>query len=355
MQRKSKGVVQLEWVCPNCDGRNPGPVKNCENCGAPQPENVQFQRAAEEKIITDEKVVSAAKAGADIHCGFCGTRNPATETTCLQCGADLKEGMSRQAGQVMKAAPTPPKVITCSNCGSENPGTAKTCANCGAPIKANVPAPAASPVQAGAKSGAVSAAQPKKKPFNWLIAGGIGAFLLMCCIAMIVMFVVPSRSVEGTVSSVYWQTSVPVQEVRAVDYSNERGNPPSDAYNVSCRTESEEICEQKTVDQGNGYAEVIEECRTETEQYCSYTVDEWTTIQTYELDGVDIYPEYAEPSIFGDQRVGSSSTKLQVYFDTSDGQLTYSPDSVNEFQQFQPGSQWNLKLNVIGGIVGVER
>ncbi|MFM8874589.1 MAG: double zinc ribbon domain-containing protein [Anaerolineae bacterium] len=353
MQRRSKGVVQLEWVCPNCDSHNPGPVKNCQNCGAPQPENVQFQRAADEKLITDEKVVAAAKAGADIHCGFCGTRNPVTATNCSQCGAELKEGKARQAGQVLQSAPAAPKVITCANCGTENPGTAKTCSSCGAPIKLpQVQAPAPKPV--AAQSGAVSS-QPKKKPFNWLIAGGIGAFLLMCCIALVVMFVLPSRSVEGTVSSVYWKTSVPVQEVQPVNYSNESGNPPSDAYNVSCRNESQEICEDKTIDKGNGYAEVVTECRTETEQYCSYTVDEWKTIQTYDLDGTDLYPEYAEPTIFGDQRLGSSSTQLQVFFSTSDGELGYNPNTVSEFQQFEPGSQWTLKLNAIGSVLSVER
>ena len=353
MQRRSKGVVQLEWVCPNCESRNPGPEKNCQNCGAPQPDNVQFQRAADEKLITDEKVVTAAKAGADIHCGFCGTRNPATATTCSQCGADLKEGKARQAGQVMQAAPAAPKVVACSNCGSENPGSAKTCSNCGAPIKLQQ-AKAPAPIPAAAQSGAVSA-QPKKKSFNWLIAGGIGAVLLMCCVAAIFMFVLPSKSVEGTVTSVYWHTSIPVQEVQPVNYSNERGSPPSDAYNVSCRTESQEICEDKTIDKGNGYAEVVTECRTETEQYCSYTVDEWSTLQTYELEGTDNYPEYANPNVFGDQRLGDSSTQLQVYFSTSDGEMTYSPSSTTEFQQFQPGSQWTLKLNAVGNVLSVER
>lgn len=352
-RRSSKGFVKLEWTCPNCDARNPGPVKNCEKCGAPQPENVQFQRAAEEKIVTDEKAIQAAKAGADIHCGFCGTRNPATAETCSQCGAELKEGKARQAGQILKAAPTAPKVVTCVNCGTENPGTAKTCSNCGAPIK--VQTQAATPVNAAVQSGVLPTVQAKKKPFNWLIAGGIGAFLILCCIALVVMFALPSRSVNATVTDVYWQTSVPVQEVQPVNYSNERGSPPSDAYNVSCRTESEEICEDRTIDQGNGYAEVVTECRTVSEQYCSYTVDEWKTIQTYDLEGYDLYPEYAEPSIFGDQRIGNNSTNLQVYFSTSDGQMTYSPDSVAEFQQFQPGSQWTLRLNMVGNILSVER
>ena len=116
-RRESKGFVELEWVCPNCDGRNKGSKKTCENCGAPQPDNVKFQRAADEKIIADEKAVNAAKAGADIHCGFCGTRNPANATTCSQCGADLKEGKAREAGQLLQAAPSAPKVVKCTNCG----------------------------------------------------------------------------------------------------------------------------------------------------------------------------------------------------------------------------------------------
>lgn len=352
MQRSSKGVVQLEWVCPNCDSRNPGPVKNCENCGAAQPENVQFQRAAEEKLITDEKAVAAAKAGADIHCGFCGTRNPATAATCSQCGADLKEGTSRQAGQALKAAPAAPKVVRCSNCGSENPGSAKTCTNCGAPLVIAKPAP--THVHAAVQSGA-AVSKPKAKPFNWLIAGGIGAFLLLCCVAVVVMFLVPSSSVQGTVSNVYWKTSVPVQELQSVNYSNESGNPPSDAYNVSCRTESRQVCEEKTVDQGNGYAEVIQECRDVSEQYCSYTVDEWKTVQSYNLDGTDLFPVYAEPTLFNDQRLGTASTDMTVYFSTDKGQETYTPGSLGEFQQFQIGSVWTLNLNVLGGVVNVEK
>ena len=89
---EDRKFIELEWVCPNCDSRNKGSKKTCENCGASQPDNVKFQRAADEKIVTDEKAVEAAKAGADIHCGFCGTRNPGNAVTCSQCGGDLKEG-----------------------------------------------------------------------------------------------------------------------------------------------------------------------------------------------------------------------------------------------------------------------
>lgn len=350
MQKRSKGFVMLEWVCPNCEGRNPGPQKTCQSCGAPQPENVKFERAVNEKVITDEESIKAAKAGADIHCGFCGTRNPATATVCSQCGGDLKEGKARQAGQVMQAAPPPPKSIVCANCNFENKGTATTCEQCGAPLpKQNV-----SQVNV-AKSQPVAGQAQKRKSPNWILFGGIGAFLILCCTAILFLFILPSKSVEGTVTNVYWETSVPVQEVQPVNYSNERGSPPSDAYNVSCHTESEEVCEDKTIDRGNGYAETVTECHTESEQYCSYTVDEWKTIQTYSLDGDDLYPVYADPSLASDQRVGSASDTFTVYFNTSEGQITYSPDDVNEFQQFQFGSTWTINLNAVGSVVSVER
>lgn len=349
MARKvTKGFVKLEWVCPNCDGRNPGPAKTCEQCGAPQPDDVQFQRAAEEQLITDEKVAQAVRSGADIHCGFCGTRNPAGAVTCSQCGGDLQEGKARRKGQVLQAAPTPPKVVPCTNCGTENPGTAKTCVKCGAPLPRHE---APKPVQAQAAS--QPSAQAKRPP--WLLFGGIAAFIALCCIAVVVMFMIPSKSVDGTVTNVQWQTFVPVQEVRAVNYSNERGSPPSDAYNVSCRTESREVCTERVEDTGTGFGEVVEECRTESEQYCSYTVDEWTTIQTYDLSGNDLFPQYSTPNIASDQRIGSASEDLSVYFNTTDGQVVYSPDSVSEFQQFLPGSVWTLKFNALGGIISVER
>ncbi|HCR71541.1 MAG TPA: hypothetical protein DIW23_08870 [Anaerolineae bacterium] len=351
MQRRSKGVVQLVWVCPNCEGQNPGPEKTCQSCGAPQPENVQFQRASEEKIITDEKAVQAAKAGADIHCGFCGTRNPATAITCSQCGGDLKEGKARQAGQRLQAAPPPPKSIKCANCDFENKGTATTCEQCGAPLPKQNVTPQAN-VSAGKSSSPVSA---KRSNLNWLWLGGFGIFAVLCCVAILFLFVFPSKTVEGTVTNVYWKTSVPVQEVRAVNYSNERGNPPSDAYNVSCYQDSQQVCEERIEDTGTGYGEVVEECHTETEQYCSYTVDEWTTIQTYDLEGDDLFPVYADPRLASDQRTGSASEDFTVYFSTSEGQLTYSPNSLNEFQQFQFGSTWTISLNAVGGVIDVER
>lgn len=347
--RKTLGYIQNEWTCPNCSTRNKGSVKTCENCGAPQPENVKFELPSEQKFVTDEASVKAAQAGADIHCGFCGTRNPATAATCSQCGADLKEGKARQAGQEMKAPPAQPKIIKCDNCGTDNPSSNAVCSKCGSPLPKAVAAAAIPP--ASAKPTVAQPAATKKT--NWLLIGGILAAFAICCVVIVTLFL-PSRSVEAKVVDVHWQTSVPVQEIRAVDYSNERGNPPSDAYDVSCRDESREVCEEKTIDKGNGYSEVVQECHDETEQYCSYTVDEWTTIQTYTLDGNDLNPVYENPNVANGQRLGDESEELTVTFSTDKGEKTYKPDTISEFQQFTVGSTWTLKMNALGGVTGVE-
>lgn len=355
MARKSKGFIELEWTCPNCETRNKGSEKACVNCGAPQPENVQFEAPAEKKFVAEEKAGELRKRGADIHCGFCGTRNPSDAKTCSQCGADLSEGVARQAGREIDMTAKRPEKLTCKNCGAENPGTNVNCQECGAPLpRPAEPEPAEVPISFAIPGAAPAPAKTARKKPNWLLLGGILAALAICCIAIVFLLFAPSSSVQATVTDVYWQSSVPVQEIRAVDHNNERGNPPSDAYNVSCQTESREVCEERTIDRGDGYAEVVEECHTETEQYCDYTVDEWTTIQTYTLDGHDNFPVYEQPSLTSDQRLGNDSVDMTVFFDTEEGQKSYTPESVSEFQQFQLGSTWSLKLNALGGVVGVE-
>ncbi len=348
-QNEGRRFVELEWVCPNCQGVNRGSQRTCESCGAPQPENVQFRRAANEKIIEDEKLIQAAQAGADIHCGYCGTRNPANAATCSQCGADLKEGKRREAGQTL-AAPEAPQPQICGACGTENSPGARLCVKCGAPLARPQTPPPAAPEQ----TRAAPAAQPKNQ-FPWLWAAAGIAALLACCALIFFLFLTPSKSVQGTVTALQWRTFVAVQEQQPKRYINEAGSPPPDAYNVSCETRSEESCTTRMEDKGNGFAEEVTECTTHDTQYCDYTLDEWTTVQTYALSGNDNHPVYDSPVIVGGQRLGERSEELSVTFSTPEGIETYKPSSVAEFEQFEIGSQWTLTFNALGGVISVER
>jgi len=132
MPQKTVGYVELEWTCPKCKSRNPGTRRACASCGAPQPRDVQFEQPVQDQVISDEKVIAVAAAGPDIHCAYCGARNPAGAKVCKQCGADVGEGVAREAGRVVGALQieeAPP--ITCPSCGSPNPATALKCSKCG--------------------------------------------------------------------------------------------------------------------------------------------------------------------------------------------------------------------------------
>ena len=103
MAKKTIGYVELEWTCPNCNTVNPGPEQSCTNCGAPQPEDVQFDQAKRQELLEDEDIATRVAAGADIHCPYCGTRNTATAEVCVKCGGDIAEGTKRKSGRVVGA------------------------------------------------------------------------------------------------------------------------------------------------------------------------------------------------------------------------------------------------------------
>jgi ribosomal protein L40E len=344
------GFIKMEWVCPQCNTRNPGPIKTCQGCGAPQPENVKFEMGAQQDFVQDEKEIQQAQKGADIHCGFCGTRNPADAKACSQCGGDLAEGKKREAGQLIeRSAANAPQPVACPNCGFSNASSSANCGQCGAPLTKSAPA--------AVESQAVVIPTAAKKGLSpktiILIVGAILAFILICC-AGIWFFALPGKSVTGTVDSIHWQTVASVEEVKAVEYNDEAGSPPSGAYDVSCQDKSEEVCEEKTIDKGNGYAEVVKDCHTETTTYCSYTVDEWQVIQSYPREGNDLNPLWDSPLITAKQRRGRDTATYTVLFTSSEGDFTYNPTDIIEYQKYEVGSQWTLILNRAGGLLSVE-
>ncbi|MBV6397185.1 MAG: hypothetical protein HFACDABA_02790 [Anaerolineales bacterium] len=347
---QSKGFIELEWVCPSCNSRNRGPVKACENCGAAQPEDVKFYAPAEAKLIQDENAKKIAGAGPDIHCPFCGTRNRGDAAVCAQCGGDLKEGRKREAGREMQRQ-SPVIEVQCTNCGEVNPSTRRICAQCGAPLPR-----AGTPPDAPLRPATASAAVPSeaKRGLPWLWVGGVVACLVILCVGAAMLFS-PSQTVEASVQDVYWQSATPLQEEQAVRYVNEAGSAPGGAYEVSCQTETRQVCVDKTIDRGNGYAEVVTECHDESQQYCSYTLDEWKTIDTLTMDGHDFEPFYASPDLSFGQRLGNVTITFTVYFYADGKTYTYSPADLDEFQQFDLGSAWTLHLNAFDTVVSVSR
>lgn len=358
MTRKSVGYVRLEWTCPNCGSRNPGPEKSCAGCGAPQPDDVKFEQAAHEELITDEEEIKRAKAGPDVHCAYCGARNPADAETCTQCAADLTQAEARIVGQVVGAhrseeAPDVP----CPSCGAPNPANALECSQCGSSMARAKPRP-----RPEARARPASARKGGCGPAVYIV----GAAVILLVILGIFL-TRPSSDIVASVEDVTWTRSVPIMGLVPVTHQDWLDEIPPEAVIGNCSQEphhiqdeydsnAKEICGTPyVVDTGTGHGEVVQDCRYQVyAEWCEYQVKEWQVVDTAILSGHDQNPIWPDPQLAVGQRAGEGKENYEVTFDTDGGTYTYITSNPAEFAQFQPGSRWTLKVNRLNAVVSVE-
>jgi DNA-directed RNA polymerase subunit RPC12/RpoP len=355
MTKKNLGYVQLEWTCPACETRNPGPAKKCTSCGAPQPEDIQFEQAVQETFIQDEKLIEKAKAGPDVHCPYCGTRNPADAVTCSNCLGDLTDAVAREQGQVLGKHQKEAKPdVACPYCGTMNVATAVKCINCQGNLQKPVsprPQPAAQP------------AQRRSLGVVGIIA--IVALIALCIFVASLFF--RTDDVIGRVSSVEWTRTVVIEGLVPVERRDFLEDIPQGVEYGSCRQElhhvqdfpapnSQEVCGTPyTVDTGTGVGEVVQDCQYEVyEDYCAYTVDEWQRVDVVTLTGGDLFPEWPQPQLAGDQRLGEQEAQYEVIFQGDGERYSYTTGSLDRFTQFSIGSEWILQVNQLGNVMSVE-
>jgi DNA-directed RNA polymerase subunit RPC12/RpoP len=362
LAKKTVGYVEMEWTCPNCGSKNPGMNKNCGTCGAPQPANVEFELGEKREIITDAQKVQAAAKGADIHCPYCGTRNPADAATCAQCGGDLKEGTKRASGRVLNAVPVQPGLeIKCPNCGTLNsPGNDK-CSACGTLLTARAAVPAA---QTATQAPGAASGNAKLGFFRPWMALPIIAVLLACCVTLGFLFF-RTKSAMGVVQNVQWERVISIEALREVTREAWRDQVPNDGQIISCTQEyrtrqdnpapnSKEVCSTAYVDKGNGVAEVVETCYYEVyDDYCKYTAPEWQQVDSATAQGADLQPYWPQVNLSNGEREGERKEAYTAYFETSDGVKEFTTDDAALFVQLQPGTQWTLTVNTFGQVVEV--
>lgn len=358
MAKKSLGHVELQWTCPNCTTVNPGPVKICEGCGAPQPKDVKFEQAARQELITDEEKLAKAKAGADIHCAYCGARNPAGATSCSQCKADISEGTKRETGRVVGKFKTGPAVqVACPHCGAENPDTAKRCSQCGGSMARS---------KEEKKPQAASAGKKSSKGGLFIV----GAVLLVAC-AAIWYFFIRTTSGTGVVQSVSWERSISVEEYGPSEHEDWYSDVPFDAEDLSCSSEvrevvdsyvagAEEVCDDAVVENdGTGFGEVVQDCEYHVyEDKCTYMIVEWHVGEPISLSGSGFSAEWPDEMMLTvDQILGDEDERTETYtvvFDVDGKSYTYTTDDYNEFLNYEIGSAWTLEITGAGGVSKVK-
>lgn len=360
MAKKKIGYVELQWTCPNCGTINPGPVKVCQGCGAPQPENVEFTQASRQELITDEEKLKQAKAGADIHCAYCGTRNPAGATSCSQCKADLSEGHQRKAGQVVGAFKGgPAQKIKCPHCGAENVETDSRCAQCGGSLTRESAPPTP------AKKQDVGDRLPQASRSSRSVLAVLGLVLLAGCLAIYFIFL-RTTATTGTVTDVSWERSYVLEGLVPVEYSDWYDQIPEDAEVISCTSEqrdqvdspvagAEEVCGTPyTKDTGSGFAEVVSDCvYIIYDDFCTYSQLEWSPVDTITISGNDFSAEWPNPQLASDQRLGEGEENYKIYFSSDGKSYVFTTSNYELFQQAQIGTDWELEINSIGGVQAI--
>ena len=360
MPRKTIGVVKLGWRCPNCSSMNPGPQKTCTACGTPQPDNVEFENMPQQDLVTDASAVDAVKKGADIHCPYCGTRNPVDAKTCSQCNGDLVGGLQRKSGTVVGAFTSGAAAqVPCPTCGTLNSPNAGSCGSCGATMPGVPPKP--DPVPAAASS-----TGKKRSPIFWTVLAVLIGLLVVGCIALVI-FLTRTTEIIGTVTSAEWTRTINVEQLGMVTKSDWKDAIPAEAQVGTCEqrynhTQDQpegnykEVCGTPyTVDTGTGYGEVVQDCQYEIYMdYCTYTAQEWQVVQPYTLSGLDFNPSWPQFVLNSGQREGSRTENYTIYFDTEKGLLDYTTNDAAVFLQFQPASVWSLDVNNFGSITGFQ-
>ncbi|OJX37958.1 MAG: hypothetical protein BGO78_07915 [Chloroflexi bacterium 44-23] len=357
MAKKILGYTQLRWTCPNCQTSNPGNEQVCIACGAPQPADVVFQKPEQQEMLSDEKAIARAKAGADIHCGFCGTRNPANASVCSRCGSDLTLGTQRTEGGVVGAYDGVKEVANwqCKNCGHENAGLHTHCVACGAPrvIQGNDP-----------KTHQPETVQVKRKR-GWLLPA-IFAGLFLVAIIFVIMGLSRKEDLTGFVSGTAWQRSIAVESFGPVSKQDWREEIPSAANLGTCEyrfqkeqnqpaPQSTEVCGTPyMVDLGNGNAEIAQDCTYRVyAEFCQYTVNDWQVSDELVQKGANLNPIWPSAQLTENQRLGQQSEAYTIQFKTSDGEYEYKTGDSTEFSRFIPGSKWILTINSFGKVIGV--
>jgi hypothetical protein len=205
---------------------------------------------------------------------------------------------------------------------------------------------------------------------KWALIAGLLGFLVLCGIVLAIFARGSQRSeLTGVVQEVRWERAIPIEALVDVEYQDWRDEIPANATIGTCKQafryesaepepNSEEVCGTPyTVDQGSGYAQVVQECVYRVfADSCVYRVPEWRVVETLNLSGTDYNPQWPAVSLSEGQRQSQEwSETYTVWFQADDERYTYRVRELEAFLDFQPGSQWTLLVNGFGDLVGVEQ
>jgi hypothetical protein len=331
-------VVENNWKCPNCQAANPGRFTKCQKCGQTKQKADVDQIDENAAEVQDQNLLQMANAGENWVCQFCGAQERASDGTCKNCGAKVKDAGSKlppRPGQGQQQQQPPPPQPASGGHTIRNVGI------------------------------------------------GFGGLLLLT-----VGYCMMPHHKATTISAVNWEYTVELEQKTLTH--KEGFGPPAGAMNMSCqqrqdgthncdpytctKTVKEDCnahdcnCHKKTVDKGNGFSQVEEVCSTcydkcdKTENdtcyhqcptmrdWCRYDVYEWPVVNTQKATGHDQNVHWPElQANNADQRI-QKHEKYEVTFASGNDKWNYEPANLDDFKKYTVGASWKIKVNGMGSV-----
>jgi hypothetical protein len=213
-----------------------------------------------------------------------------------------------------------------------------------------------------------AAPEPTRKPGRkaWVFAA-LGILAIFACIIIMFMLFFKTDDITATVTGVQWQRSIVIEAYTTVTASDWLDEIPTDAEILGCSTRyrytsntpvinATEVCgEVYYEDTGTGAGEAVQDCVYEVyDDYCEYEALAWVQVDTLVASGNDLDPDWPWASLANNQREGARQESYTITFSGNGETYQYTTTDSRLFLQAQPGSQWDLSVNQLGGVQGIE-
>ena len=200
-----------------------------------------------------------------------------------------------------------------------------------------------------------------------MIFGIIGGIACLAAIVVLLILLLKTDDIIGTVTDVSWERSIAVEAFQTVTNQAWWDEVPEGAEVISCSQEyrftsdeiqpnATEVCGTPYVeDTGTGVGEVVQDCTYEVyDDYCEYEAMEWVVVDTATEAGRNLEPFWPSPGLTTEQRLGERSEDYSITFEADGSQYTYETTNSELFLQAEPGSTWTLKVNQLDAVQSIE-
>jgi hypothetical protein len=194
---------------------------------------------------------------------------------------------------------------------------------------------------------------------------GIGVLIVAVIICGLLFF--RTSDTSAAVRGVQWQRAIEIMEEQPVQHEMWRDQIPSGATVGSCELKvrgmqdqpapnAEKICGTPyTVDTGSGVGKVVQDCQYAVkDDWCAYTQQEWTVVDSVVAKGVDANPQWPAVNLRADQREGDRQENYVVFFSSDGKEYQMTVAGADDLAKYAAGSRWKLKVNALGGVVAAE-